>query len=351
MDIYAQLDDYVIVKESSGGKIRYDLFKVIKLQKNDEFMMKRVSERQALEGFEAIDYTLMSDDLDVEVVANLGTKLPKTNYPILNVKMNALIEQFYVNDWGNVFWFLPKSNDGLKNEITDILEACVKELAEVNVLELFPFQTHVMERFDGIKEAGTYSVYKKLPFDSIHLYVSPSVDNGGLQPTTVYHEYAHGLWHHCIPNSIKMKWYRYYINACNAALIPEKSMLGIAKEFAAAQSIKDFKSEHKDDEAYIKAIQGFIRIAKSYHNLTAKDLDLMLDSGEDIYPLIVKNDRTPIGGKVSVDTKVSEYANTNTVEMYCESFAAFMDRKELPPEIEDLISETLEMLEPRDIKD
>lgn len=348
-NVLAGIDDYVIVKDMQGRRINHDLYKVIKVRKDSTCLLKRISERQALDGFESIDYTVSSDDADIEIVANLGRKIPKTNLTIFNVKMNALTEQFSVPDWGNVFWFIPSDNGQLREEVKNILVECTAELKDIGCLELFPFQTHIVERFDNQKLQGTYTKHRGV-FDVIHFYVSKT-EGMELSDIVVYHEYAHGLWHYCVSNVDKKNWYNYYINSCSAQYISEKQMLAVAKELASAESLKSYRSENKDDKAIMLAFKSLMKNAKSHHNLSPRDIDVILETGGDIYPLLVKNDSPPKSAMIDIDTKVTDYANKNTVEMFCESFAIYMVRKEseLPEDIVTLLENTIQHLAPREM--
>ena len=343
-----RMNDYVIIRFPDGKRFVTDLFRVIKIGNSPLF--QQVSERKALDGMEAIStvFTLSIDDLGVELLANLGSTLPRLNMDCFGVKMRAITGHEHVDGWSNLFWMLPDAykTSPIKGEITDLLSDCGQKLKDYQLDGLMPFQTHIVEFLDGQKHLGLYSKFHKLPFDTITLFANMKANVGGITDLTVYHEYAHGIWHYCLPDDIKVDWMKSYFEANGLDYVSPEDMLLYSKEFASASSIRDFKRDNKDNKKAAVALQSILQRLNAVYQLKSREVDILLRSGEDIYEMLTENGTT-LSVIRTPDTKVSPNADRNAVELWCEAFAMYCGEQDLPKHTERLVEKTFDVIQPR----
>ena len=76
----------------------------------------------------------------------------------------------------------------------------------------------------------------------------------------------------------------------------------------------------------------------------------MIEAGEDIHDLFTRVE-SGVGYVREADTKVTPYANKNSVELFCESFALYLNGDPLPDDIITLMEDTMDRIEPRQMDD
>lgn len=340
-------NDYVIISDKQGRKILNDLYRVFKVgSKNTTF--ERVSEIEALEKSERL--MLYPDDLAYEILVNLGPKLPRTSATCFHVLMRAIYKEYYCKPWGNVFWFHDYGNNPIRDDIDTILTDCHAKLKNYDLTKLFPFQTHVYERFEGNKLAGQYMRLHDKPFDVIKLYISPTVDNGGLTHDTVYHEYAHGLWHYCMSDKLKSRWIKLYTDSISVKVISEEDVRTVAEELMQCDKVSELKRKYKDSDVGRVAVNTLITFFKQYHNMTTKEIDTLLKANEDL-TVYLEDKELFKGLDRIIDTGVTPYSNKNVVEFFCESFALYLDDMPLPPAVEELTESSIDEFTARQMEE
>lgn len=334
------LNDYVIVQLLDGKRTRNEIGTVISTTKGSApYKIKLVSYRPVISGETSV---ISSDDMDTTILANLGHKLPRSSSPIFGVTPYAICSNSE-SKFGPISWFYDFDPELMKH-VLSVLSKCRKNLRSMECWNMFPFQTFISPSWPGQKMLGCYMRVKKQPVDIINLFVNPRLEEGKLSPLTVYHEFAHGLWTHCLNDLQRIEFMQAYSKTVELKIVPEKDIQLIMADLKTAGSVKALKKEHGDSPVAKAALKSLLDHAFFMYRLKPKDIDAMLKAEMDIAEYIQHN-KKPFPALIrNIDTKISQNADREPVEMFCEAFALYANEEDLPENILKLVEDTLDSM-------
>lgn len=253
-----------------------------------------------------------------DVVANLGPA------PVLGnaykVKVEPFRSAFNMKPWGTVYLFRDMSES----------------------------ETLVLKR--GLQEVGKWIVDQKLDRElplEIHVkpprgryagfYSSPRGEDAvpviTLQPKAMenmryvlLHEYAHHIWFRMLPPRMHARWVQLYHKCISLSPVLDAQVATLLSDFKSAHmTLREFRSELGDDKegALFDEVMGYI---SSYHNLTQRHLQLLLDESfpiDDFWP------RTALELQ-EMDLTISEYAQKSPEEYWPEAVAFTLSKMPVP---------------------
>ena len=174
------------------------------------------------------------------------------------------------------------------------------------------------------------------------LTVRYHADAEGQWPYLLCHEAAHGIWFRLVPADLKVQWIKAFAgrtklefsdDACEEAL----------KEACRTQSLKLDTPEAQD------ALDFALGFVEGTTGLRRRDIALLLDQDRSAARAILSNWRHLRYYESERDTLVTDYANTNVDEFFAESLAAHLTGRSIPDYLKELLAETLEAVEGRDV--
>lgn len=265
-----------------------------------------------------------------DVVANLGSE------PYAGTAFGTKVEPFLkclaVKGWGTVYLFRDLTN-AEHQYLVKHLRMLAAKLAKDNLdVRINAFDTYI-RRPHG-KYAGSYRSYRSdAKQDALTLFpesiVDPAIDR------LVLHEYAHALWASDVAVKDKIKWIKLYHSAVSITRLGSNTLTALYNDFVtSAMTLKEFtKSCDEDTQPVMAEVASYI---SAYHNLSDKDLNTLITSGESIEEYWPKNLLLS-----DMKTFVSEYATKSPEEMWAESFSYYMTGESLTKVVKVRVANTI----------
>lgn len=245
--------------------------------------------------------------------------------------------QTEVKGWGAISWLTP-ADDDMIDMVHDRIKEAKLEMKDFK-LHPFDFETRISI---GSKNTKILGMYKHAPkgVDQLTLIL-----DRGLSVKTITHEYGHGLWHRVMSDRKRAEW----VEAYHASVVDDTlgdnvrrsilyDMRQVKSRAALASVVKDARKEGNDVSHFVKEV---FKWSFANHCLSRKELNVILDSGATIAKYLPE---TIDYCDKSVNTGVTDYANKNTSEFWCESFSEYLAGAELPETVEKLMEATLTSL-------
>ena len=245
-----------------------------------------------------------------------------------------------------LYWFFKAQDETIDKMSLDVSKA-IRNLKRKNVGGILRYVGIHVVRNPAVNVSyrsaiGTYSVRNT---DSSR----PDVITLRFHPDTqlpmmhlLAHECGHGIWHRVLSNKIRVKWIEAY-----AALSKEFETFEQDEIESVCDDIIQNQDIQHDNQAVADAILSEVF---SVYRLRAKDVQYLLENNSlkvnnymrTVLPNIVRN---------LIDernTFISDYADTNCEEFFCEAFAHYCTDLNPPKYLESLLTKTIEYIQSKD---
>lgn len=158
-----------------------------------------------------------------------------------------------------------------------------------------------------------------------------------LLPLILCHEAGHGIWHRLLPVELKTQWLRQF-SLSATSIIDSEAMVAAATTLLETESLK---VEDPNVQPYLDQL---VKRLEELTHLRKKDIVFLLKNDKPFCKnLLEVVCRIPYYHG-AVETHVTEYANTNVEEFFCECLACFCTDKVLPESVKPLMAATIESL-------
>ena len=201
--------------------------------------------------------------------------------------------------------------------------------------------THVAKKY-----AGMVTAPGNLSKSPIRMRFTPSHTEAGEGPLTyvVAHEVGHiidlGLLRSTSPK-LRGKWVSAYSETMQPVSLDKDACNTWLDEFLSFEDVRDFRAKVNADEDAAAALKVILDHLRRTRHLGLPDLLLLRESDQgadrirEIWPIA----KTCVAGEKK--PAVSDYATTNPRELFAESFAFFVTKKELPPQVHELMEQSI----------
>lgn len=162
-------------------------------------------------------------------------------------------------------------------------------------------------------------------------------------PRLLVHEAGHGIWSHLISNKLKAQWiYTFFKQAEIVKTDAETTDLAIRT------AVKERSIILVEPELQAALTAVMARVEQT-SGLRAKDIFMLLQTNTTYAKAVLGPWRDYPVAEGTWETHVTEYADTNVEELWCESLANFCTGLGLPEYLKELFAETLEYCKGRDV--
>ncbi|MCW6598706.1 hypothetical protein [Yersinia ruckeri] len=337
-------DDYILVSVKNEEKNK--IYKYLGML--DEFTNKDKS------SFNLWTNLNKADDEEKKVVelklsnvlCNFGKTAPEAGRVYgVKIEKNLHVVPFKVPYWGEVFNYIEKLSDDNIRIVTETLTGVGKFLKEHKLAGKFEVQTSLLEQKSSRR--GMYSFKASNEYwDEVHFYFSENeVFDVSQIEHIAFHEFGHHLQFYFIDRA--PKWESELIQLYHNVVDLQKVPVAVVKEFFSllqnSGSIADALYTYKDE----KLAKFLLEWLKTHHKLNQKMLDNLITTKADLSKFLPEIDLYRPGTKVII----TEYANTNHWEFWCESFSLYMQAKfnnyqsPLPEKVVEFIEKSLKKIQ------
>ena len=318
-----EVSDYVVAL--NGNK--KGLYRVTKI-KGDIFTCVKDGRDLA---FKDLAETLTCGESDI--LANAGAN-PTVGISLAGVKIEPYVTHLKLKAWGDIYYF---------RDLTDVEdEHLVKTLKEVYLFLKSHSLHHKLSLDTEVRnQQGRYAgLYRYSGSDEVldTLTLRPeSIVNDLSQ--VVFHEIGHHVWFRHMAYEHKSKWIRAYHKDVTVSKVDAKTIQEVGQRFiSSGLSIKEFFAGLSDeDEETPVVLDACLGALYSSHYLGSKELDTLIEAGEDISSLwpttpLDLSDISPI---------ISDYAGKSAAEYFAEAFRIYATGGDLPLPVKKLMTKTL----------
>lgn len=268
-----------------------------------------------------------------DIVANLGKK------PDVGSAYGTVIEPFVkhltVKPWGHVY-ILRDVTESEEASFVKHLKKCGNRLVAEGLDRFMPEKIETELRPGKGKYVG---FYKPSGAEHIADVVTHRPHEFSELPHTIFHEHGHHLIFCYMSNTSKSKWIKLYHKAVSLQNVDKAKVKRLHEDFVnSGELMSEFvKNAEKEDQLILNEIVGYI---SGYHNLSLKDLDVLISSGKVIQSYWPTKEVEVQDLKVYV----SDYGLKNWSEFFCECFAFHMLDKEMPKFLKRAVIKTLKAI-------
>lgn len=234
--------------------------------------------------------------------------------------------------WGDLHYFIAPDKQ-VRNGINSAFSIVYKNLKNLGIDISNKGITFRIKALSG----KTNGMFIKLKTGDILIDLDPSKVTISELPHVLAHEVGHYLFNF-LEAEQQEKWVKLYIKHIMPKTFSPKDCQRMKDFIQSYTSLKEAKSEVDDDdkELFDTCIK-FVRIAS---RLSFAQLDSFYQSNAqdilDIWPKSISS--------TDYDTIISEYATKNYKELFAESFAFYVNKKELPQTVEKMMARTIQQL-------
>ena len=327
-----KLKDYVIVEY--GDKRKKLLAQIIGEAKGDKFEV-------VFDGASRADAETTEGDTvsRADILANLGpAPKPGTAY---GVKVEPYVKTIRHAPWGDIHFF-DRLDEQHEEAMLAAMDRVYKELKSMGLHTEFPLETHI--RPAKGKYAGSYRFRPGKPTDILSLHPQEWGNRRAVE-LLLWHELGHYLQTRFFTRKQERRWINAYHDNVTLSSTTFEDLEELRKDFIdSGDVIKHFGSELDEEQGVIW--DAIIYWIGTYHALKPKHLDVLVDGGSNLAniwptdPVFLTNQ----------EVLVTDYANKDPDEFWCEAFCYHMtggtlpDGEPLPDWIVTLVEDTLDDL-------
>ena len=231
----------------------------------------------------------------------------------------------------------------MKNEDRAIGKALKATASAIQAhgLDVFPLTIEIRNN----EKPRTFGTYRHFPdeMDRIELTIPDTnwLDGEGVHHT-LFHEVGHAVWEKTLRDMDKAKWIELY-NAGVETRHVTKQLLDRMRNDLVTQGNGIALYRRGMDEIDREMLKAALQWIKKVRRLSAKDVDVLLKTGDDLTDIWPKTD-VIIG---SILETLTEYAKKNAEEFFAEAFALTLGEDHIPPAIGDEMEATLKNMQTR----
>lgn len=272
-----------------------------------------------------------------DVIANLGRK-PQVGSTAYGKRIEPFVSSEKMPMLGTVAFFRSLE----EGEIAAIRKGLARVLAKLQDLKLINMLNLEVNIYPkrGSKYAGSYTYKGGDAVDVLALFPKDFSDLNYL----LWHEFGHYIWFRYLSEKLKARWVNAFRKSIDVSRQGDAQLKRMLKDLQKSDepTCKDFRKQLDPESAELfDEVLGFI---SSYHNLSAKHIDILRGNDFDIseyWPELVNlQNLTPI---------ISEYATKNPEELFAETIGFIFTKKEVPASLTKLWNKTYDAL-PKDGK-
>jgi len=269
------------------------------------------------------------DFLLEDVLANLGSN-PKAG-SIYGCSFD-IFDSKAVSSFGDVNFFGNKSKKE-KKEILAEIETFYTKIKKKSLHKFLPLIIEVQEE-KGNLDGHYVHHYKGDSLDILSFHLAHNVDNAHI----FFHEYGHGVWYHLLDDRIRAHWTKAYYKHVEINRITKEnySQHLAAIEGQYKQTVSDYRKTIADKEEK-KEFNKVLSQIKKVHALDLVDLDTLRSQNKSLKKFWPRLDIEESKFKMMV----SDYAQKNSREHFCECFAMHMIGEKIPKSLQKLMEKTL----------
>ena len=323
-------DDYVVAEDSGKPKL-----------------VRVISNRNgAIKGKHEFKDQEVDIEVDVsDVKANLGPN-PQIG-SVYGVKTERLLDVTETKPISVIEWYF-NSTDEAKQHVHDGILAGAKLLKKHDLHRLLKIVKgkvtfNTAKRLQGKTVIGTYQCRGGTQDNPDVLTVKYHPDIVKTIPYLICHEAGHGIWARLMPTHIKVRWMREFwqrseIKEIEADTVAEAIKLAV-KERSIWVTDADLQYPLDIALANVEAATG----------LRKQDIYLLLQHDLPLAKAVLGPWRTYPSFDAERDVLVTDYANTNVEEFWCESLASYCTGLSLPEYLHELMDDTLAAVAGKDV--
>jgi hypothetical protein len=227
-------------------------------------------------------------------------------------------------------------------ERKNLMKACsavYKRTKGTSIGKLWPLD-HIEIRPKQGKYAGSYKHFgaSTLAENRDIITLRPEIFDRELSEYMIWHETAHGVWYHMVPQKVKARWITAYSRRLSLSKIDDDQLKTILHDIEREGSVGGYLSTVEDEEKTV--VREVLKNIKRVHRLDKNNLDLLLFQNKSIaefWPTYYELSEPSV-----ID--VSEYAMTKVEEFFAECVAWQKVGRKMPKAIEKLLQQTLSRL-------
>lgn len=282
------------------------------------------SGEDVIEVRQAEDPTVFVEISEGDIVCNYGDS-PNLDDLKIEVKSEAFVTKLF----GNVDVLRPLL-DSEKKVILDTFEK-VRPVCEQFAI----FPTRIFIRPNKGDKVGCCKYNKKEGINEISLMPDGfDVDN---LSWIVYHEVAHAVWNHLVPENFKAKWIRLYDKNMERKKVLSSEVATLREDLISSGYTVSEYIKTMEDGLIIKKVMKYI---KETFNLKPAHIDVLISQGDQLtnyWP----TDSVQVS---DYNVFVSKYAQKSPEEFFAESFSYFYLKAGLPESVVNAVTKTLKVI-------
>lgn len=287
-----------------------------------------------------LENTMMLDEPETityepeQVVCNLGKNPKPDTYG--KVKVRPYIKTIESKRFGPIHVCTKVDKKGL-TALSKAMHFVADWYEKHATLAFLPLHAVYLYPTHG-KYAGMYYAKSKGVdiTDEIHLFPK-TFEDVDYNKYVIAHEFAHGLFHRCVPKDIRTRWLRLYQKRLKLSKVKQKQLEDLWESVSAYDGgLSAYKKEIADDQdsLILKEVLGYFR---RNHRMSEQDMDMMLthdsESLQELWPsAAVLTEERP---------DISEYSLKNYHEFFAEAIAYHISGKKVPKDVLNGIEYTL----------
>lgn len=265
-----------------------------------------------------------------DVMANLGSNPRPGN--VFGIKIEPFKRLIQHPDWGDIYLF--RNLEQIEEKM--MLHHMSKVAQKLKQLGVFPYrkETQIHIRPAGGKYPGMYTHDTKS--HDIITYKAASFDHENMD-YYLSHEWGHGMWFTMMPPQFRAHWMKFYIKNTQKLMTGSQRLAVLMKDYIeSGMLVREFGRSLEDTDKLV-----FIEILhaiKKIHSLDVRHIDdLRAMSAENIQAIWPKNAIELPQHQILV----SDYANKNPDEFWCEAFSYWFIGKQIPKDLENAVLKTI----------
>ncbi len=267
-----------------------------------------------------------------DILANLGPR-PKIGGNVYGKKIEPFRKMLQHPDWGDVILF--RNLEQMEEQmLMRHLTTVAKKLKDLGV---FPYrkETQVHIRPASGKYAGFYTHNTKE--HDVLTYKAVSFDHENMD-YYISHEYGHAMWFTMMPPQWRSQWIKFYIKNTQKLMTGSQRIASLMSEYIESElTIREFGRALEADVDK-KVLSEILTTIRKVHALEPRHIDeLRAMSSESVAGVWPKNAVELPQHQILV----SDYANKNPDEFWCEAFSFWFIGKQIPPGLEAAVKKTI----------
>lgn len=216
------------------------------------------------------------------------------------------------------FIFKVKPPEGMVEAMSD----CMNKFPSVFGLLKFRVEVH------GPRGArlGFWAHHKRSDIDTMGIHTT-SFSSDEIEETMI-HELGHGVWYRLMDEKLRARFIQAYTHSIDVHAVPLSKIREMAKEFDKQRgSVRTYMKEiPAPEKALFKKMLEWI---KEVHHISREDIDKLRVGDFKVAEYFPTHSMVAS----TVNPVITEYATTKPVEFFCEGWAHYWLRKQMPRDV------------------